>query len=100
MKKLLVILSILFLVSCADKYNVQLSNNSIVEAVNDINTYKYTVGDTVCIYYSNAFQKWYFCDDMKDTVYINGGYYKYNAAKSDSQYIPLVILQYKIGVIK
>lgn len=95
------ILFIISLTSCGDdKYNIQLKDGSIVEATNNINTYKYKVGDTVCISYSNAWGKWYFEDFMKDTTMYYGGHYRYSKTKKDSVYVPLMSTKTRIGVIK
>ena len=83
-----------FFVSCSsDTYNVQLLNGSIVEARNDLNTYSYKPGDTVCVRYSDYFEQYVFDDEMKDTIVLYTGY------RADSTFYSYTS-EYRIGIIK
>jgi hypothetical protein len=90
----------LFFTSCGNStYNVQLKDGSIVEVHNEINSYDYQKGDTVGIYYSNVWEKWYITDRMRDTTTYYGGY-KVQKRGTDSVYIPISYHKERIGIIK
>lgn len=73
------ILGVLFIVSLTscrnNQYNVQLKNGSIVTATNNLNTYQYEKGDTVCLKYFVSTENWYFSKEMIDTSYTYIKYY-------------------------
>lgn len=101
MKNILFIAVVAILVSCSsDRYNVQLKNGSIVEAVNNLNTFEYKKGDTVCIYFSNYSEQWEFDEKMQDTMWVGQSYKIWDARKNDSVFLPSNIYEYRIGTIK
>jgi hypothetical protein len=97
MKKLLfVLLSALFLVSCGyyTRYNVKLSNGSIVSALEeDYRNWK--SGDTVCIYSSLTSDRWTINNTgiMRDTTVLSS--YKYTDGTSKEY-----IIIYHIGIVQ
>ncbi len=87
MKKLIV-LAVLFTSCTTNRYDVKLTNGSVVNVV-DYKDRDYSKGDTVCVVKQSS--DWHIDEygNMKDTIII-GTYY-------DSS---VYVLEYKIGIIK